>query len=388
MMNTERTVFPSLFAAVLLVAGGHARETTSMVFPGDSWAEASPESQGLAADRFKEAMDYLHANAGGVGADETVVIRNGYLVWEGAAADNVHEIYSASKTFTSTVMGLLVTDGVLNVDDPAVQYLPTLADQFPEYGKVTLRHLATMTAGYDGLTGDGWKHHETDREKHREFVLQYTKPGKPLFAPGTSWKYHDPQVHMLGYILTKISGKSLEETFRERIANPIGMKHFSWSNLGERDGMFFNNPAGTPGINQKGEYQGGVYTNAIDLARYGLLFLNKGNWNGRQILDSRFVEETGSNQVPAEFGSLGGGHYGFYWWTNGAAADGTRPWPEAPADTYGARGGGRNSIFVIPEWNMVIVRLSTAPGGYSAEGSVPEGVWEEFFSRLKKAVVE
>jgi CubicO group peptidase (beta-lactamase class C family) len=333
-------------------------------------------------------MDYLHAHAGGAGADETVVIRHGYLVWEGTAAGNVHEIYSATKTCTSTVLGLLVTDGVLSVDDPAVRFLPTLDDEYPDYGKVTLRRLATMTAGYDGAMGGGWSYYATDRRKHLEHVLLYTKPGRPLFEPGQAWKYHDPQVHMLGYLLTQVSGKSLEETFRERIAQPIGMKAFSWSDYGERDGMFFNNPAGTPGVNQKGENQGGVYSNALDLARYGLLYLNRGNWNGRQILDPSFVEQAGRNQVPAGFGSLGGGRYGFYWWTNGVRADGTRPWPQAPPQTYAAQGAGRNYIFVIPEWSMVIVRLSPAPGGFTSKDNMGKGIWEEFFARFKRAVVE
>lgn len=388
-MNTGRTLLSLLFATVLSAGAGYAAERSAMVFPGENWAKATPGSQGLDEGRFKDAVDYLHANAGGAGADEMVVVRNGYLIVEGAAAGNVHEIYSATKTFTSSVMGLLVTDGVLRVDDPAAKHLPAIDDQFPEYAKMTLRHLATMTAGYDGAIGGGWQHYQAGRkETHLQHVLVYTNPGKPLFAAGTAWRYHDPDVHMLGYILTKVSGEPLEETVRRRIAVPIGMKHFSWSNLGRRDGMLFNNPAGTPGINQKGENQGGVYSNAIDLARYGLLYLNKGNWNGRQILDPQFVEQAGSNQVPVEFGSRGGGRYGLYWWTNGVRQDGTRPWPDAPAGTYAAQGAGRNLIFVVPEWNVVIVRLSPAPGGYAPKGSVPQGVWEGFFSRLKKAVVE
>jgi CubicO group peptidase (beta-lactamase class C family) len=378
---------PNLLAMILLTAAaGYSDEKRAMVFTGESWEKASAASQGLDKEKFVEAMDYLAANAGGVGADETAVIRNGYLVWEGAAAHNVHEIYSATKTFTSTVLGLLVTDGVLSIDDPAVKYLPWLDDKYPLYSKIKLKDLASMSSGYDSVMGDGWKYYSIDRKKHREYVLKYTTPGKPLYEAGKSSRYYDPQVHMLGYILTKVSGKPLEEIIRRRIAGPIGMKHFSWSNLGERDGMFFNNPAGTPGINQKGQKQGGVYSNALDLARYGLLYLNKGNWNGRQLLDPNFVEQATSSQVPVEIKSNLAGRYGFYWWTNGMMANGRRPIPSAPAKTYMARGAGRNFIIVLPEWNMVIVRLSTAPGGNTSKGSMKEQVWEAFFSRLKKAV--
>ena len=71
-----------------------------------------------------------------------------------------------------------------------------------------------------------------------------------MFLAGTSFKYHDPPVHMLGIILTKVAGTPLEEVFRKRVADPIGMKHFSWSDYGIRDGLLFNNPAGTPGPGQ------------------------------------------------------------------------------------------------------------------------------------------
>lgn len=375
---------------ILLIATvGYGGEKRAMVFPGERWEKASAASQGLDEEKFVEAMDYLDKHSTGSKTAQMVVIRNGYLMWQGAEVDCVHEIHSCTKTFTSTVLGLLVTDGVLSVDEPAVKYLPSLDDEYPLYSKIKLRDFASMSSGYDGVMGDGWEYYSTDLDKHREHVIKYTTPGKPLYEAGKSSRYYDPQVHMLGYILTKVSGKPLEEMFRRRIAEPIGMKEFSWSDFGERDGMIFNNPAGTPGINQTGQKQGGVYSNSLDLARYGLLYLNKGNWNGKQLLDPAYIEQASSNQVPLETKSNLAGRYGFYWWTNGVTANGRRPIPSAPAKTYMARGGGGNYIIVVPEWNMVIVRLSTtSPDGDTTKGGINENLWEAFFSRLKKAVLE
>jgi len=360
-----------------------ALEKKAPAFPGDTWERATPESQGIDSAKLHEALSYLHANSGGAGTDETVIVRDGYLIWEGPDAGNVHEIYSCTKTFTSTVLGLLATQGLLSVDDYAVKYLPSLDDQYPEYARIKFSHLATMTSGYDSIMGDGWKFYEADRQKHHEYVLSFTAPGPPLFAAGTSFKYHDPAVHILGYILTKAAGEPLEEVFRKRIAEQIGMK-FTWSNYGDRDGVLFNNPAGTPG-----ESQGGIYSSPRDLARYGLLYLNKGNWNGKQLLDASFVERATSTQVPAEVKTMYfdlTGRYGFFWWTNGIRADRTRPWPSAPAKAFTAHGAGRNFIFVIPEWSLVIVRLSPAPGGHTGTDTLKEAVWEQFFSRLKGAI--
>ncbi len=354
------------------------------VFPGERWQVATPASQGVDADALQTALAYLRANAGGAGADEMVIVRNGFLIWQGPAAENVHEIYSCTKTFTSTILGLLAADGTLSLDDAAASYLPTLDDQYPEYGHIRFRHLASMTSGYDSVMRDGWRFYRTDPNRHLDHVLAYTTPGPPMFPAGTSFKYHDPGVHLLGYILTRIARQPLEEIIRQRVTDPVGMRHFSWSNYGTRDGLLFNNPAGTPG---KG--QGGVYSNALDLARYGLLYLNQGKWKDTQILDRKFVAQATSNRVPAELKTRYfdlTGRYGFFWWTNGVRADGTRPWPAAPPRTYTAHGAGRNFIFVIPEWRMVLVRLSPEPPNNVAAGSVREPVWNQFFGHLRTAV--
>lgn len=372
------------FSVVSICLSVTAPEQMVQIFPGDTWQRTTPESQGIDSARLYEALRYLHANSSGVGTDETVIVRNGYLIWEGPFSNNVHELYSCTKTFTSTVLGLLATEKVLSVDDYAVRYLPSLDDHYPDYAQIMLSHLATMTSGYNSIRGDGWEFYANDPSRHHEHVLSYTTPGPPLFSAGTSFKYHDPAVHVLGYALMKAADQPLEQIFRERVAEAIGMKRFIWSSYGYKDGLLFNNPAGTPGKDQ-----GGVYSSPCDLARYGLFYLNQGNWNGKQILDASFVERATSTQVPShvkiQYFNLTG-RYGFFWWTNDIMANGMRPWPSAPPKTFAAHGAGRNFIFVIPEWHLVIVRLSPAPGGQIRLGGIKEGVWEEFFSLLKGAI--
>ncbi|MEW6239036.1 MAG: serine hydrolase domain-containing protein [Candidatus Omnitrophota bacterium] len=375
-----------LFSIILigLSMGIPAAAKEGMVFPAGEWQTSTPESQGVAHDNLQKALDDFKSQSGGAGIDEMAIVRNGYLIWQGSGADKVRVLYSCTKTFTSAILGLLAADGVVGIDDFAVKYIPSLSSKYPEYAQIKLSHLASMTSGYDGAKGDGWKFYETDPSRHLECVLEYAVPGPPIFTAGTSFKYHDPPVHLLGRILTKAAGKPLEQLFKERIANPIEMKQFSWSNYGYRDGILFNNPAGTPG-----EIQGGVSSNALDLSRYGLLFLNQGNWNGKPLLASSFVERAVSTQVgadiPTKYLDLTG-RYGFFWWTNGVQKDGKRPWPSAPPKTYAAHGTGRNFIFVIPEWNMVIVRLAPALDGHVQIGNVRESAWENFFSRLKDGV--
>lgn len=82
------------------------------------------------------------------------------------------------------------------------------------------------------------------------------------------------------------------------------------------------------------------------------------------------------------------GRYGFFWWTNNARADGTRPWPAAPPRTFAAYGAGRSFIFVIPEWRLVLVRLSPEPPSDAAAGTVSEAVWNQFFAHLHLAFTQ
>src|SRR5687767_10449883 len=116
-----------------------------MVFPGAAWEKATPESQGIDSAKLREAIKHLEANTGRDGARELVIIRNGRMVWAGENIDHVHGIWSCTKSFTSTVLGLLVEDGKCTLETRAASVLPVMKENYPE---VTLRHFTTMTSGY------------------------------------------------------------------------------------------------------------------------------------------------------------------------------------------------------------------------------------------------
>lgn len=360
------------------------------VFPVRQWEERTPRSQGIDPAALDSALLFFSKHAGGCGTDEMVIIRNGYIIWKGPDTNNKHAIFSCTKVFTSTVMGVLVTAGKMSVTDPAVSYYPELVEGNEGqsvYNRLRLIDLATMSGGYSGVIADCWQLHlKGKHDESLECTKKYIIPGAPRFSPASHWSYRDPEVHMLGYILTRTAGKSLQTVFNESIAGMIGMRDPEWSDYGLRDGILFNNPAGTPNdldSEEMNQSQGGVRTTPLDLARLGLLYLCKGNWNGTQVLDSTFACMAISNQVPVELPAIGldlAGRYGFYWWTNGVRKDGTRPWPSAPPGAATAHGFGRNFCFVIPEWNMVIVRMS--PSNKSSIPAHGDPVWEGFFKRL------
>jgi CubicO group peptidase (beta-lactamase class C family) len=370
---------------VLLNCKENRDSTATNLFPGEKWTTATPESQGVDSAKLQQAIDYFDANSEGVGADEMLVIRNGYVIWSGKSTGNQHEIFSGTKIFTTTILGLMLHDGLISgVDAKVAEFFSPFNDHHSEYKDVTFRQLATMTSGYDSINGSCWQRYKKGAfNEHDACVRTYTIPGAAMSQPGTVFNYHDPPVHMLGYIMTKIAGKALEDIFSERVANPIGMQSFTWSDYGAVEGLGgvkFNNPAGTPGIGQ-----GGVITTPEDVARLGLVYLNRGRWDGRQILSEEWVQEATKNQVPNSMEAKNDhrGRFGYMWHTNGVPIDGVRRWPSAPPNTYTFFGYSRNYCFVIPEWNMVIVRMSP----YEAGGmNNPSSVWETFFSTLKNGI--
>ncbi len=346
-------------------------------FPPRNGAAVDPTAEGLDAKKLTAAVEYLKANAGRDGVRELVVVRRGRLVWQGEDIDNVHGVWSCTKSFTSTVLGLLVDDGKCQLDTKAGEMLPELKQRYPS---VTLRHFTTMTSGYraagDAEPKTGYLHGPSDTP----FV-----PAEPLFSPGEKFAYWDSAMNEFGLVLTKIAGEPLDAVLKRRIMDPIGANPERWK-WGERTGipdLKVNSGSGNGG--------GHVQISARELARFGHLFLNEGNWNGQQLISKKWVEQARSVQVPAKVPdgfpkskTPGSGCYGFNWWVNGHKPDGKRLWPDAPPGIYAALGHNNNKLWIIPPWQMVIVRL----GLDQADRKIDDAISNEFLKRIGDALIE
>jgi CubicO group peptidase (beta-lactamase class C family) len=363
------------FAFALLAIAASCAAATSladdMTFPGAQWEEASPHSQSLDAKKLAVAVDYLKQHAGRDGVRELVIVRNGRMVWKGEDIDKVHGIWSCTKSFTSTTLGLLIEDGKCTLDTPAKKFVPELAEHFPD---VTLRHFTTMTSGYRAV-GDEPK----GSYLHGPSSTPFQPFDKPLFSPGSKYAYWDSAMNMFGLVLTRAAGEPLETLFKRRIADPIGMnsKAWDWGAFATVDGIVVNGGSGNSGKH--------ITISAREMARLGHLFLNRGNWNGKQLISAAWIDAATSVQVPAETplghpesNIDGRGVYGFNWWTNGVRPDGERLWPAAPTSAFAALGHNNNKLCVIPDWNMVIVRL----GLDQNDVKISDAVWSEFVRLL------
>jgi CubicO group peptidase (beta-lactamase class C family) len=338
-------------------------------FPGEEWRKAEPFDLGIEPAGLHHALNYWRMATGAKGTDRVVVARRGVVVHEGEEAGVAQGVRSVTKSFTSTALGLLLAEKGLSLDTPAAQLEPLLRERYP---RATLRHFATMTSGYSAPGGSRWG------EPSEDWSQTPYVPGPPLFLPGSAFAYWDEAQMMLGRVLARLAGRDLLALLDERVLRPIGARVAGWSAEGDVDGVPVRNGCT------------GVTIDPRSLARFGHLFLNGGRWGERQVVPAEWVREATRAQVGAALAladtdrrSLDGrGVYGFNWWANGVRPDGRLALPDAPPGVFYASGLHHNVLVVVPEWDMVIVRLGEGPappGGY-------EGVLNAFLRRLGMAV--
>ncbi len=339
------------------------------MFPGEKWTVTTPEKQGVDARKMNEALDYLASQSKHNKNKEVLIIKNGCQIFGGENIDSTHNIWSCSKTFTSTVLGLLIDDGLLSLDEKAANYESLLKAYYPD---VTFRNFTTMTSGYSAEGESRWGENSADWS---QTVYQ---PEKPLFPPGTAFAYWDEAQMMFGRVLTQVLRQSMHDFLKERITDAIGMGEWNWYPEKDVNGIPINNGCTNVTINAK------------QFARWGWLFLNEGNWNGQQLISKKWVKQATSVQVPADLpvadtdrkSIAGPGCYGFNWWVNGRLKDGTLKLPGAPEGCYFASGHNNNKCIVIPQWNMVVVRM-----GEDGHPDNPDQVYGTFLKMLGEAII-
>jgi len=240
-----------------------------------------------------------------------------------------------------------------------------------------------------------------------------TPRSQPSVFPGAEWEVRSPESQgveavklaaALQYLASQCGDNGIRETVvirngylihegsDSRIQHrtwSIGIGEWDWDTEGELDGM----PIRFGG--------GNVVVSARQLARFGWLFLNRGQWNGRQLISEDWVREATTTQVSStmpqygatrtlhldatdsHFSVEGAGVYGYNWYTNGIKANGARNLPDAPVSLYYRTGYNHNMLFVIPEWNMVIVRL-----GIDGNPKNRLGIWNRVIGMIGASLLD
>jgi CubicO group peptidase (beta-lactamase class C family) len=293
----------------------------------DGWVIGAPERQGL-DPTFLCKMGKGIAEGHLPNVDSIVVVRHGVLVFERYFgpydATTSHAGNSMTKSLISLLVGIAVDRGLIgDLDAPVLSFFPEYADlRTPEKDRITLRHLLTMTAG---LSASASATLRLDREPYRH-ALEKNLSGDP----GISFEYSNIETELIGAILHKVSGKTVDVLATEEIFGPLGIKDFRWyGRLG----------------NDLPMCSSGLSLRPRDWAKIGQLVLNHGAWDGKQIVSASWIAQSTTEQVKAPKAFA----YGFQWWL------GRSPIHDRVIEWTAALGFNAQKLIVIPDLDMVVV---------------------------------
>ncbi len=244
-----------------------------------------PLERGTASAKLDKAFDkYLEAvEASGQDLHSIMILQDGKVLkekWLGeAAADKPHILNSVSKTFTSMAVGFAVADGKLSVDDKVISFFPESlpAEVSENLAKMEVRHLLTMTCGHDTDPTGGFIRSETPPSDWAKAFLEIPVDHEP----GTFYCYNSVGTYMLSAIVQKVTGEKVLDYLYPRLFRPLGIIGATW----------LESPQG---INTGGW---GLFLKTEDLAKMGQFILQKGQWNGKQLIPSSWIEEMSAKQV-------------------------------------------------------------------------------------------
>lgn len=310
-------------------------ETQQAAQPAWQWQKDSPEDQGVDA----AVLSAVHDTFDSFALNASVIVRNGYIIDEyykdGYDENSVFTLHSASKSITSALFGIALDMGVIeSLDTPLSQYFPQVLENEDAYWQqITLRHLLTHTSGIDMNEGADWY-----AWRASDNWVQYILSRRVTSRPGTQFNYLTENTHLLSAVLEQASGMSLYEFGKRCLFDPMGMRSVTLAQDAQ-------------GVSDGGN---GFSMNIYDMAKFGRLFLNGGEWQGEQLVPADWVEESTTVQFERSSGSA---DYGYQWWV--------RTFGDNTYHAYFAQGHGGQYIFVVPELELVIAFTSNYEGASS-----------------------
>lgn len=301
----------------------------SMYFPPNdgnaTWQTKSISDLGWNANAVQPLLDYLQLK----NSKSFMILVNGKIVMEnyfnGHSATTLWYWASAGKTLTATVTGIAEQEGYLNINNKVSDYMGTGWTSIPieKENLITCKHLLTMTSGLDDSLGDD----VTPSNLH--YVAD----------AGTRWAYHNVYV-ILQDVVSQATNQSWDNYFYTKLRDKLGMTGGLWA-------------SGTDGTRT-------YWSTTRNMARFGLMALNRGKWNGTTVINENyFNSEISTSQSINQ-------SYGYLWWLNGKSSyrlpqtqlqfNGSLI-PSAPSDMYMGLGKNDQKIYVVPSKKMVVIRM-------------------------------
>jgi CubicO group peptidase (beta-lactamase class C family) len=323
-------------AAMCLTLSGQ----TSLYWPSQKWRTATPESQGIDSEALAAAIDQVAEKH--LGVHSLLVIRHGYAVVDASFypydGETPHDLASVTKTVTSVVTGVAVTQKLIRLDQPVLPLFPKESPAAPDAQKqkITVENLLRMESGLDCGYAPGEQELEQMKRSADWVRLALSLPMK--YDPGTHSAYCSPGYHLLGSAIGEAAHVSEADFARKYLFEPLGIRGVIWA----------DDPQG------RSHGWGDSHFLPQDLAKIGYLYLHGGSWNGKQIVPADWVAMSTAAPTGArgEHGGMG------YEWnvTNG---------PNGPQ--YGGTGRGGQSLIVWPDLDIIVVSMAGGNAGQMAQ---------------------
>lgn len=338
------------------------KSSAKIYFPSKGeWQNRRPEELGMDSAKLAEAVAYAQSQKGDITknfsnqeevfgtllgpipkerADSNgMIIRHGYVVAQWGNTKAVDPTYSVAKSVLSTIFGLALDRKMIaSVQDPVKKYINDGGYASEHNAKITWEHHLQQTSEWEGAM---WgKAH--DFIGVQEFGKGRREP-RTLHDPGTFWEYNDVRINRFALSLLRIWKRPLPEVLKTEIMDRIGASD-TWQYQTYPKAEAEINGRKMKSVSGGTRWGGGLWINTEDEARFGYLFLRRGNWNGKQIISEDWVKRaTAPLNIKPD--------YGYLWWLN----TNRTLMPSASASSYGAFGAGSNKIWIDPENDLVIV---------------------------------
>ena len=313
-------------------------------WPSLDWRSNDPENVGIDSQQLNCLGHEIEARNNNV--DAFLVVRDGYLAYEkyynNTSKENKHLVASVTKSFISALIGIAINKGYIEgVDQRVVDFFPEYDLGQDEYLKrqVTIEHLLTMTAGFYWRSGPRANEQLIDRLRRAKdwvaFILNLPLR-ENLFG---RFQYNSGCSHLLSAIITRSTGRCAQDFAEQYLFKPIGIEEpdaFFQHSYTQQD--VFRNTSGIWPRDPQGNSIGGwgLFLTAMDMARFGYLYLKRGCWSGEQTIPEQWVKDSISPHTPG---------YGYHFWL--------REMDEL--FIFSAVGQGGNHIFCVPDMDLVVV---------------------------------
>ncbi len=322
---------------------------TNVAVAGDL-PRSSPEEQGISSAAIQEFVAAADKNIDSL--HSFMLVRHGHVVaeswWAPYSPDTRHQLYSLSKSFTSTAVGIAIEEGKLNLDDPVLKFFPDDAPAEPSANLKSMRvsDLLRMNTGHQT---------EPPRPADQSWTKAFLAHDVP-FKPGTHFLYNTSATYMLSAIVQKATGQTLLDYLQPRLFEPLGIEQPTWE----------QSPQGV----STGGY--GLSVRTGDIARFGQLYLQRGQWEGKQLVPAAWIDaatarQTSNGSNPNSDWDQG---YGYQFWRCRHGA-------------YRGDGAFGQYCIVLPEQDAVIAITS----GLGNMQSVLDLVWEKLLPAMQPKAI-